>query len=103
MVRTDTAMAEIPNADVTRALLDAIHDFRNAIAGPIAPDEQIRKWPLWGNVYGIFCGDAECPLMAENSEILMLDDAAFDLDQLHAAIGEHIAHRADRQADEATP
>lgn len=84
---------------LTRAALDLIKDIREHLAGPPAPDAEIRRWPLWASGEGgIWCGNADCPLEAENSEIGDFGDGSnFTLDELHAAIGNHISAQRDRE------
>jgi hypothetical protein len=94
---------------LTQPLLKAVRDIRNYLAGPPAPDAEVRSWPLYtaAEEGGIFCGDPDCPFQAESSEIgdfrvnWRTDQApTFTLDQLHAAIGDHIARRREREADD---
>jgi hypothetical protein len=72
---------------------------------PKAPDDEIQNWPLWTAEQefggGVWCGDADCPLQAENSEIGdFRDPANFTMLDLHRAIGEHIDARREREGDE---
>jgi hypothetical protein len=101
-----------------RAMLDAVKDLRTALTPPAAPDEQVRTWRLYsGEEYGgIYCAEPDCGCMGHGSEILLggyPDDGCgncaqcrdatgrFTLTQLHEAVAEHIAYRAERRAEEA--
>lgn len=78
----------------------SVAQLRDRVIGPPAPDEEIRKWPLWADEYGgIYCGDPECPLMAERSLVLGLDPPEFTLDELYDAIARHIAERREWERD----
>lgn len=92
-----------PQQEVTRALLDAVREFRAAIVGPPAPDAEIQTWPTCtpdGDfVGGVWCADPDCPLDAENSEIGDFRETTFTLAELHEAIGHHIANRREREDD----
>lgn len=83
--------------EVVAALLKAIREISEYLAGPPAPDAEVRSWPLCIFEFdfsgGVWCADAECPLDCESSEIGHFREGTFTLDQLHTAIGEHIAHR----------
>lgn len=96
-------MADDPRLrELQRAMLDLIRDIQEHLAGPVAPDHEIRTWPLWatGEDGGIWCGDDDCPLQAESSEIGDFRDGNnFTLDELHTAIGHHISGRRDREAE----
>lgn len=88
--------------ELTRAALDLVRDIQEHLAGPVAPDHEIRTWPLWAASEdgGIWCGDDGCPLTVENSEIGDFRDGNnFTLDELHTAIGQHISARRDREGD----
>lgn len=85
--------------DLSAELLGAVRDIRLHLAGPVAPDEEVRTWPLWAETDGIWCGDEECPLEAESSEIGDFREGVFTLNELHEAIGLHISARRDREAD----
>lgn len=91
--------------EVVRALLDAIRDFRDALAGPPAPDHEVQTWPIctpeqeFGG--GVWCADDDCPLDAENSEIGDFREGTFTLAELHTAIGHHIAARRERESPDA--
>ena len=97
-------MSEIPPQEVTRALLDAVKEFRAAIVGPPAPDEEIQTWPICtpeGDFAGgVWCADPDCSLQAENSEIGDFREGTFTLAKLHEAIGIHIWNRREREADD---
>lgn len=92
-----------------RAALHAIHgesggllrDFYEYLNEPLAPDEEIDSWPLWvtDDWGGVWCGDPDCPLQAENSEIGEFRGKGFTFAELRHAIGEHIALRRRREAD----
>lgn len=88
---------------LTDPLLKAVRDIREYLAGPPAPDAEIRSWPLCTPEDefsgGVWCADDDCPLDCEASEIGEFRDGTFTLDQLHAAIGEHIARRREREAE----
>lgn len=86
-------------AELSRALLDTLREIREHLAGPLAPDAEVRSWPLWvgGDWPGIWCGDEDCPLMAESSEIGDFREGTFTLDELHEAIAVHISARRDRE------
>lgn len=96
---------KIPPREVMDALLDAVRDFREAIAEPLAPDHEVQTWPLCAPEQefggGVWCADEDCPLMAENSEIGDFRECDFTLAQLHEAIAEHIAARREREAPDA--
>jgi hypothetical protein len=85
--------------EVSDALLKAVWDIRAHLEGPPAPDAEVRAWPLYAGDDGIWCGDDDCPLQAEGSEIGWFREGTFTLDQLHAAIGEHIARQRERERD----
>ncbi len=99
-------MSGIPPEEVTRALLDAIHEFRAAVVGPPAPDNEIQTWPICtpeGDFAGgVWCADENCPLQAENSEIGNFRDidTVFTLAELHGAIADHIATRREYESNE---
>lgn len=97
-------MNDVPD-EITLPLLKAVREFREYLAGPPAPDAEIRSWPLWAGegeyAGGVWCGDDDCPLQAESSEIGDFREGTFTLDELHAAIGAHIAARREYEADEA--
>jgi hypothetical protein len=99
-VTTDDARLQ----ELTRALLDLIHDIRDHLAGPPAPDAEVRSWPLCAPEHefggGIWCADDDCPLQAESSEIGYFREGTFTLDQLHEAIGFHIAARREWEEDQ---
>jgi hypothetical protein len=86
--------------EIQTAALRAVRDIQAYLAGPPAPDEEIRSWPLWAGIDGIWCADASCPLLAENSEIGEFRVDEFTLDELHEAIGHHIAAQHARESDE---
>lgn len=96
---------KIPPREVMDALLDAVRDFREAIAEPLAPDHEVQTWPLCAPEQefggGVWCADEDCPLMAENSEIGDFRECDFTLAQLHEAIAGHIAARREREAPDA--
>lgn len=103
-------MSDIPPQfhEVTRALLDTLTEFRAVIAGPMAPDAQVREWQLWiGDVGGgVWCAQPECSCTAESSEIGDFqgypdEGTQFTLTDLHEAIAQHIANRIDRDAEDA--
>ena len=75
--------SHIPSQEVTRALLDAVKEFRVAIVGPPVPDEEIQTWPICtpeGDFAGgVWCADLDCPLQAENSEIGDFREGTFTL------------------------
>lgn len=109
MSGTDEQRAEL--AALTRPLLDAVADLRRWLVGPPAPDEQVRSWRLYtGAEYGgVLCAEPDCDCECEASEIVPGgwpdDDEAdssgrFSLDELHAAVAEHIGRRAEQRAEE---
>ena len=94
--------------EMQTAMLATVRDISKYLAGPPAPDAEIQSWPLVtdGEEGGIWCGDPDCPLEAENSEIgeFRIDwmngvSPVFTLAELHEAIGHHIAARREREAD----
>lgn len=102
-------MTEIPTEaerlrEIQAALLDTIRDIGRYLAPPPAPDDEVRSWPLWAaegpDAGGIWCGDEDCPLEAENSEIGDFRSGTFTLDDLHEAISWHIAARREREEDD---
>jgi len=96
--------------DIARALLDGVRALAEYISGPPAPDAQVRAHKLYtGRQYGgVYCAEPGCGCAAEGSEIIPGEwcdepegeEPTFTLDELHAAIGEHIAHRAEIRAEE---
>jgi hypothetical protein len=94
---------------LTRAMFDAIAALREWVTPPPAPDDEVRAWPLFsGWEYGgVYCAKDGCGCAAEGSELIRGDDhygdeaATFTLADLHARIGEHIAYRAQRRAEDA--
>jgi len=73
------------------------------LAEPLAPDHEVREWPLMADPDGggVWCADDDCPLMAENSEIgNFRDGATFTLTELHEAIALHISARRDREDED---
>ena len=89
---------------LANTLLATVADIRKHMTGPPAPDAEIQAWPLYAaedGGPGIWCGDPDCPLQAENSEIgdFRFREEGFTLAELHEAIGEHIAARREREAD----
>lgn len=96
--------AELPApVEVIRELFATLRAFRETIAGPPAPDEEVRSWPLatpeqeFGG--GVWCGDDNCPLQAEGSEIGDFRERTFTLAELHVAVGHHISARRDREEE----
>lgn len=92
--------------DLAASMLHAVRVIGEHLAGPPAPDAEIRSWPLrtpdddpvfYG---GVWCADDDCPLQAESSEIGHFREGTFTLDELHTAIGEHIADRREREAED---
>jgi hypothetical protein len=79
-------------------MIRTLYDYLNE---PMAPNEEIDSWPLvttnWG---GVWCGDEDCPLQAEGSEIGDFRERGFTFTELRQAIGEHIALRRMREADD---
>jgi hypothetical protein len=96
---------------ISRALLDAVKEFRAFMAGPVAPDAEVRAWKLYSGMEygGVYCAQDGCGCEAEGSEIIHGawgdepegEEPTFTLDELHEAIAEHIAHRAEMRAEEA--
>lgn len=95
---------------LTRSLLDAVADIRRWLAGPPAPDEQVRSWRLFsGQEYGgVYCAQPDCGCEGHNSELIAgawpAEDAndeadTFTIDDLHAATAAHIAGRAQRRTE----
>ena len=96
---TDPTPQELRTAavQVMRFVIDKLSE-------PLAPDHEVRTWPLMTDLEGggVWCADEDCPLMAESSEIGdFRDGATFTLAELHEAIAAHISARRDREADEA--
>lgn len=97
-------MAEMPPDTITGPLFAAIRDFREWLAGPPAPDEQVRTWKIctpeqeWSG--GVWCSEPDCGCVAESSEIGEFREGVWTEAELHAAIGEHIATQAERRAEE---
>jgi hypothetical protein len=110
MLRVIKRMAQAMDVDFSQLIKDVIHE--------LAPDDQrllmtARTWPLFISQYGtdepiiVYCGDEDCPLDAENSEILRLDIVNDDvaevdggnttLKALEAAIMDHIEKRRERE------
>lgn len=89
--------------EIQAALMSTIRDIGRYLAPPPAPDAEVRSWPLWAgdgpDAGGIWCGDEDCPLQAENSEIGDFREGTFTLDDLHEAIGWHIASRREREEE----
>lgn len=79
----------------------ALWDLRDYLDEPLAPEDEIESWPLWASedCGGIWCGDDECPLGAESSQIGSFAGGSFTLVELRQAVGEHIAKRREREAD----
>jgi len=77
-------------------------DLRDYLDEPLAPEDEIDSWPLWvtDDFGGVWCGDRDCPLKAENSEIGNFRGRGFTFAELRQAIGDHIAHRREREADD---
>lgn len=91
---------EKQNLDIiVETLMKTARDIREYIAEPLAPDAEVQAWPLYAGDEGIWCGDDECPLQAESSEIGDFRDGVFTLKQLHEAIAEHIAIRRARESE----
>ena len=86
--------------ELSDVLVKAWWDLRTHL-NPPAPDDEIRAWPLYAGDDGVWCGDVDCPLGAESSEIGDFRENTFTLAELHEAIGEHIARRREREADAA--
>lgn len=91
-------------AEVQHALLGALSEFRDVLAGPPAPDEQVQTWKIatpdgeWTG--GVWCAEPDCGCSAENSEIGYFRESEFTLRNLHLAIGEHIERSVQRRAEE---
>lgn len=88
---------------LAHGMLATIHDIQKHLKGPAAPDAEVKAWPLYAgedSTGGIWCGDEDCPLQAENSEIGDFREGTFTLTELHEAIENHILARRDREADE---
>lgn len=80
------------------AMLKAIREIQEYIASHQAPDAEVRTWPLFADgESGIWCGDANCPLEAENSEIGDFREGSFTADELLDAIAQHIDNRRERE------
>jgi hypothetical protein len=96
---------EEPTAEELRtAALQVMRFVVRKLAEPLAPDHEVREWPLMTDpgVGGVWCADADCPLMAENSEIGdFRDGATFTLNELYEAVAVHISGRRDRENEEA--
>jgi hypothetical protein len=94
---------------LTRAMFEAIAALREWVTPPPAPDDEVRTWPLFSgwDYGGVYCAKDGCGCAAEGSELIRGDDRmgdepeTFTLATLHARIGEHIAYRAQRRAEDA--
>lgn len=97
-------MSTEPTAQELRtAALLVLRFVISQLAEPLAPDHEVRVWPLMTDPEcgGVWCADADCPLDAENSEIGdFREGATFTLAELHEAVAAHISARRDRE-DEA--
>lgn len=86
-----------------RAALRLLREFvLEKVAEPLAPDHEVRQWPMMADPEfgGIWCADESCPLDAENSQIGEFGDSAeFTLDDLYEAVAQHIALRREREED----
>lgn len=93
-----------PTAQELRAAVLLVQRFViNKLAEPLAPDHEVREWPLMTDPEegGVWCADEDCPLDCENSEIgEFRDGVTFTLAELHEAIAAHIAARRDREEDD---
>lgn len=87
--------------DLAASMLHAVRVIGEHLAGPPAPDAEVRSWPICTpeNDFtgGVWCADPDCPLDCEASEIGDFREGTFTLDEMHAAIGEHIARRRERE------
>lgn len=95
--------AEDPTPQELRIALRQIQRFvAESLAEPLAPDHEVREWPLMTDLEGgVWCADPECTLDCENSEIgEFRDGVTFTLAELHEAIAAHIAARREREEDE---
>ena len=92
-----------PTPEEVRIALGRVRDFvTEKLAEPLAPDHEVRQWPLMTDPEegGVWCADESCPLDCENSEIgEFRDGVEFTLDELHDAIAQHIAARREREED----
>ena len=112
MLRVIKRMAQALDIDFSQLFKDVISE--------LAPEEQrlvmaARTWPLFISQYDvnepivIYCADDDCPLDAENSEILRLDTINDDvaevdggsttLKDLEAAIVGHIEKVRERESE----
>ena len=85
-----------------RAALRLLGEFvLEKVAEPLAPDHEVRQWPLMTDLEGgVWCADESCPLDCENSEIGgFRDGVEFTLDDLYEAVAQHIALRREREED----
>lgn len=95
--------------ELQSAMFKSIREIGAYLAGPVAPDAEVQSWPLLtggDEEGGIWCGDGDCPLMAENSEIGDFrhpwdndGHTIFTMAQLHEAVADHIAARREREND----
>ena len=112
MLRVIKRMAQAMDVDFSQLVKDVVTE--------LAPEEQqlamaARTWPLFISQYGsdepiiIYCGDEDCPLDAENSEIMRLETVNDDvvevdggtttLQDLEAAIISHIEKVRERESE----
>lgn len=96
--------AENPTPQELRIAVRQVQRFvAEKLAEPLAPDHEVREWPLMTDPEegGVWCADESCPLDCENSEIgEFRDGVTFTLNELHEAIAAHIAARREREEDE---
>ena len=109
MLRVVKSMAQALDVDFTQLVKDIISQLTPEDQGLVIA---ARAWPLFIAQYGsnepviVYCGDDDCPLDAENSEILRLEMVNDDMSELdggnttlkdfEAAIMDHIAKRRER-------
>jgi hypothetical protein len=112
MLRVIKRMAQAMDVDFSQLMSEVV--------SVLTPDEKrlvmtARMWPLFIAQYGsdepviVYCGDEDCPLNAENSEILrleMVNDDMSELDggnttlrDLEVAIVDHIEKRRERESE----
>ena len=104
MTAADVPQPDTGAREVYRAVLDSLNQLGVFLAGPPAPDAQVRAWHLYSGVEygGIYCAEPGCGCEAENSEITSGawghegEDGylTFTLADIHQLVGEHIAQRA---------
>jgi hypothetical protein len=91
--------------ELAAAMLGLVRQIGDVLAGPSAPDAEVKAYELWLDAVEpvISCADQDCPLQAESSIILQADYTTpgmeFTINALHEAVGRHIALRRQREAE----